>query len=51
MMCNETWIDETLEKVREKMDWVSDKNKDKIPYVTDENGTYDDRSQDTHSWT
>ena len=41
------WEERTLEKVREKMEWVSEKNKDKIPYTTDENGNYDDRSDES----
>ena len=44
------WIDEAIEKVRQKMDWVSDKNKDKIPYTTDASGSYDDRSDETLPW-
>lgn len=46
----ESWIDQTIEKIREKMDWVSEKNRGKIPYTTDENGTYDDRSDDSRTW-
>lgn len=38
------WIDEAIEKIREKMSWSANKNQDKIPYTTDENGNYDDRS-------
>lgn len=38
-----SWAEEVLKLVRTKMDWVSEKNKDKIPYQTDENGDYDDR--------
>ncbi len=40
------WAEEVLEKVREKMEWVSEKNRNKIPYTTDENGNYDDRLDD-----
>lgn len=43
------WAEEISEKIREKMMWVSEKNKDKIPYTTDENGDYDDRS-DVGAW-
>lgn len=46
----EEWADETLGKIREKMAWVSEKNRDKIPYQTDENGDYDDRSDKTRAW-
>lgn len=28
------WADEVIGKIREKMDWVSEKNQDKIPYTT-----------------
>ena len=44
------WVDETLIKVRQKMEIVVEKNRDKIPYTTDENGDYDDRSDDTKKW-
>ena len=43
----QAWAEETLAKVRAKMAWVSEKNKDKIPYTTDETGSYDDRSDRT----
>lgn len=44
------WAEGVLQKVREKMEWVSEKNRDKIPYTTDENGNYDDRSDDSIDW-
>ncbi len=47
---NQTWAMEILEKVRAKMAWVSEKNRDKIPYTTDENGSYDDRSAGNKPW-
>lgn len=37
------WLDAVIGKITEKMDWVSGKNKHKIPYTTIE-GTYDDRA-------
>ena len=37
----QAWAEEVLEKVKEKMVWVSEKNKDIIPYTTDANGNYD----------
>lgn len=43
-MNDQRWIAETIEKIREKISWVSEKNKDKIPYTTNEDGSYDDRS-------
>lgn len=42
----QVWAEEVLQKVREKMEWVSEKNQDKIPYTTDANGNYDDRSEE-----
>ena len=50
MASYETWLEETLGKIREKMEWVSEKNRDKIPYTTDESGSYDDRSDCSKSW-
>lgn len=47
---NKQWAEEVLAKVRTKMEWVSEKNKDKIPYTTDENGNYDDRSDTARTW-
>ena len=49
---NETglWTDEVIGRIRSKMAWVSEKNRDKIPYTTDENGNYDDRSDLSRSW-
>lgn len=40
----EEWADEVLEKIREKMSWSSEKNKDKLPYTTDSEGNYIDRA-------
>ncbi|MFQ8979890.1 MAG: hypothetical protein ACLR6I_04475 [Waltera sp.] len=37
-------------KSKEKMVWVSEKNKDIIPYTTDANGNYDDRSSEEKEW-
>ena len=48
---DKVWIDSVIEKIQDKMDWVSDKNHTKIPYTTDENGNYDDRSDATKTWT
>lgn len=44
------WAQSVLEKVREKMAWVSVKNQDKIPYTTDEKGNYDDRFDENTKW-
>lgn len=46
----QSWAEETLEKVRTKIAWVSEKNRDKIPYTTDETGSYDDRSDERLPW-
>lgn len=45
------WADEVIKKIEEKMEWVSEKNRDKIPSNTDENGNYDDRSDGSINWT
>ncbi|MDR6879590.1 unsaturated chondroitin disaccharide hydrolase [Bacillus sp. 3255] len=37
------WVQKTIEKIKVKMDWVSEKSKYKIPY-TAVNGTHDDRA-------
>jgi unsaturated chondroitin disaccharide hydrolase len=37
------WRDGVISKITDKMDWVSEKSKDKIPYTTI-NGTHDDNS-------
>ena len=47
---NIAWIDEAVIKIQEKMSWVSDKNKNKIPYTTNSDGSYDDRSDETINW-
>jgi unsaturated chondroitin disaccharide hydrolase len=41
------WTDTVIIKIQKKMSWVSEKNKDKIPYTTREDGSYDDRSDAT----
>lgn len=46
----QSWAGETLDKVRAKMAWVSRKNRDKLPYTTDETGSYDDRSDERICW-
>lgn len=45
MESKERWIEETIQNIREKMDWVSDKNKDIIPYTCGEDGSYIDMSK------
>ncbi len=47
---NTIWVQKTLEKIREKISWVGEKNQNKIPYTTDENGNYDDRSDNNIDW-
>ena len=38
------WVTETLDKVKEKMIPVTERNRNKIPYTTDASGRFDDRS-------
>lgn len=45
METREQWIDEAVKNIRTKMDWVSDKNKDIIPYTCGEDGSYIDMSK------
>lgn len=44
------WADSVIRKIRDKMEWSSEKNRNKIPYTTDCNGEYDDRSDDSVVW-
>lgn len=44
------WAEEVLDRIRSKMEWVSEKNRDRIPYTTDEDGNYDDKSDMTLAW-
>lgn len=46
----QVWAREVTARIRGKMAWVSEKNRDKIPYTTDESGSYDDRSDPERSW-
>lgn len=50
MEAYEAWANEVILRIREKMDWVSEKNRDKIPYTADENGNYDDRADLSKPW-
>lgn len=47
---DELWVDGVLGKIRAKMEWVSEKNRDRIPYTTDAGGNYDDRSDPSVKW-
>lgn len=47
---NRVWAEKVLAKARNKMEWVSEKNRDKIPYTTDVEGNYDDRADETKAW-
>jgi unsaturated chondroitin disaccharide hydrolase len=40
---DQQWLDRVIEKIFDKMDWVSEKSRDKIPYTT-VNGIHDDKS-------
>lgn len=44
------WLNELITKITEKMEWVSEKSRFKIPYTT-LNGTHDDRSENNPSGT
>ena len=44
-----TWVQETLEKVKHKLEKVSKRSKDKIPY-TAVGGVHDDKSGDGIGW-
>lgn len=46
----EVWVNQTIDKIREKVSWVSEKNREKIPYTTDGYGNYDDRSDPEGKW-
>ena len=37
------WSEEVIGKIKEKIEWVGEKNRNKIPYTTDSRGCYDDR--------
>jgi len=39
----QVWLSSVIDKLKTKMDWVSEKSRNKIPYTTID-GTYDDRS-------
>ncbi len=43
------WAEEIYKKTEKKMAWVSEKSKDKIPYLT-VNGVHDDRSAKDREW-
>lgn len=36
------WADGVICKIRQKMEWCSEKNKEKLPYTTDAQGNYND---------
>ena len=44
------WIDTTLKKISDKMEKVTQRNLNKIPYTTDENGRFDDKSVSDICW-
>ncbi len=50
MNAYQEWADQVIEKIRRKMEWVSEKNREKIPYTTDADGNYDDRSDAAREW-
>lgn len=44
------WLENVIDKITAKMDWVSEKSRNKIPYTTI-NGTHDDRTVDNPTGT
>lgn len=44
------WAQGVAEKIRAKMAWSSEKNKDKIPYTTNPDGSYNDLTDSNRSW-
>ncbi len=46
----QAWTDEVIHRIREKIGWVSEKNRDRIPYTTDADGNYDDRGDQEREW-
>ncbi|MHA6530959.1 glycoside hydrolase family 88 protein [Paenibacillus sp. BAC0078] len=47
---DQQWLSAMIEKISQKMDWVSEKSKYKIPYTTFD-GTHDDRNTDNPTGT
>lgn len=45
-----SWAEDVTLKIREKMAWCSEKNRDKIPYTTGKGRDYDDRSDLEKEW-
>lgn len=46
----EAWADQVIGKIRRKMEWVIRKNREGIPYTTDETGNYDNRADQNRDW-
>lgn len=44
------WAEDVRGRILRKMEWVRERNKEKLPYTTDENGDYDDRSDTARQW-
>ncbi|MCD8131424.1 MAG: glycoside hydrolase family 88 protein [Lachnospiraceae bacterium] len=42
------WVKETSFLIQKKMEWVSDKNQNKLPYTTGPDGNYDDHSDGSY---
>jgi unsaturated chondroitin disaccharide hydrolase len=47
---DQLWLNDVIEKITTKMDWVSEKSRNKIPYTTI-NGEHDNRSADNPTGT
>lgn len=45
-----TWADQVIERIRKKISWVSDKNREGIPYTTDMDGNYDNKADQEKKW-
>ncbi len=46
----EAWAEQIMEKIRKKIAWVSEKNREGIPYTTDADGNYDNRADQNRDW-
>ncbi|MCD7752447.1 MAG: glycoside hydrolase family 88 protein [Lachnospiraceae bacterium] len=42
------WVKETSFLIQKKLEWVSEKNQNKLPYTTGPDGSYDDHSDGTY---
>lgn len=47
---NKAWIDETWQKIDNKLSKVAERSYDKLPYTTDANGVHDDKALTDVGW-